>query len=133
MAKKVTRKKAAAKQPTAKRKAAKKKVAARKKATKVETFPATIGRQDEDDSSVAGTDAVRIQVPQERRQGAYSNFIGVAHTDYEFMMDFVFTRVGEEPLMLSRIIMSPTMAKRVLGVLETNLKKYEDKHGQIED
>lgn len=68
----------------------------------------------------------------EQFKGVYSNLALVASTPEEFIIDF-YSALPNSPAnqLLSRTIISPGHAKRLLGSLDGNLKVYEEKYGPI--
>lgn len=65
-------------------------------------------------------------------EAQYVNFVRISHTAAEFVMDFSLLLPGtKEPTVNSRIVMSPTAAKLFLGAMSENVKRYENKFGQI--
>lgn len=63
----------------------------------------------------------------------YSNLVMIGHTRNEFLFDFIQI-VPHDPKarVKSRIVMTPVHAKMLLGALAENIRRYEDKHGEIE-
>lgn len=78
--------------------------------------------------------SMNIELSEEIAEGIYSNLAIIAHSQSEFVMDFI-RLVPNVPKakVKSRIIISPFHVKRLLGALQDNIKKYEDKHGKIEN
>jgi len=74
---------------------------------------------------------VNIQASKEELKGAYSNVLKATHTRDEFVLDFL-NIVGGQGTLSSRVILSPAQLKRVIMTMQDNLKKYEDKFGEIE-
>lgn len=74
---------------------------------------------------------IKIKATDEKLKGEYSNAMQILHTKEEFVLDFlnIFPPTGT---LNSRIILSPGHLKRMMKVLEENLKKYEDQFGKIE-
>lgn len=74
---------------------------------------------------------VQIKASDEKLKGEYSNVMQILHTKEEFVLDFlnVFPPTGT---LNSRIIVSPGHFKRMLGAMQGNLKKYEEKFGSLE-
>ena len=76
---------------------------------------------------------IQIQVDDETAQGVYVNMALVSHTDAEFTLDFAFLQPqAPRAKVRSRVITSPQHVKRLLGVLQDNIARYEAKHGPIE-
>ena len=75
---------------------------------------------------------IQIQAGPEDLKGRYSNFMQVAHTKEEFVMDFlnVFPPAGN---MVARVVTSPGHLKRIIKALTQNLEQYEGKFGKVEE
>lgn len=77
---------------------------------------------------------LNIELPEEVAEGIYSNLAIISHSQTEFVLDFV-RLVPNVPKakVKSRIILTPTHAKRLLKALADNVRKFEAQHGQIKD
>jgi hypothetical protein len=75
---------------------------------------------------------IKIKAKDEALKGNYSNLMQVLHTKEEFILDF-FLVSPPEGILTSRVIMSPGHLKRMIGALQENIKKYEEKFGKIEE
>lgn len=75
---------------------------------------------------------VQVQASKDELKGSYSNVMRAVHTKEEFVLDFM-NIVEKNGLLSSRIIVSPGHFKRMVKVLQDNLKKYEEKYGKIEE
>jgi hypothetical protein len=75
---------------------------------------------------------VQIRAKDEDLKGDYSNMMMVTHTKEEFWLDFFFVS-PPQGVLCSRIVMSPGHVKQVIKALEENIKKYEEKFGQIKE
>lgn len=75
-----------------------------------------------------------IDLPEEVAEGIYSNLAIISHSQTEFVVDFV-RLVPNVPKakVKSRIILTPTHAKRLLTALSDNVRKFEAQHGPIND
>jgi len=75
---------------------------------------------------------IQVQAGQAEIKGAYSNLMQIQHTREEFAMDFfsVFPPMGA---LTARVITSPGHLKRMIGVLQKNLEKYEKQFGNVEE
>lgn len=75
---------------------------------------------------------INLEVDEEISKGTYANFAVVTHSNTEFVIDFAFI-FPQQPKnkVRARIISSPVHTKRFLMALQDNIKKFEDKHGQI--
>jgi len=73
---------------------------------------------------------IQISMPQEVQSGKYANQMLVAHTQEEFVLDFI---LGTPPagVVNSRVIVSPGHAKRIANALLENVAKYEAQFGEI--
>jgi hypothetical protein len=75
---------------------------------------------------------LQIQMPPEVQRGVYANNMVVAHTQEEFVLDFILATppVGT---VNARVIVSPSHAKRIAQVLVENIAKYEARFGEVQD
>ena len=73
---------------------------------------------------------VNIKATDEVTKGTYANNVMLAHSREEFVLDFMNVLPPQGQL-VSRVIVSPGHAKRLMRALEENIKKYEDTHGEI--
>ncbi|HDD26433.1 MAG TPA: DUF3467 domain-containing protein [Acidilobales archaeon] len=69
-------------------------------------------------------------------EAKYSDVVRISHTYTSFILDFGYfipPREGEEPKIYihTRIYMSPQHAKLLLKALQDNIRKYEQKVGEI--
>ena len=77
---------------------------------------------------------INIELNEEVAQGIYSNLAVITHSSSEFVVDFVRIMPGiKKAQVKSRIILTPEHAKRLLGALNDNIKKYEAVHGTIKE
>jgi len=77
---------------------------------------------------------LQIELDDATAQGAYSNLVFLNHNDAEFTFDFVYVQPGgPRARVRSRIILSPRHAKRFLRALESNVNRYEQVFGKIEE
>ncbi len=76
---------------------------------------------------------LQIKISDEMLKGVYANAMQVAHSQEEFMLDFLnlSPHLGTG-VVTARVIMSPGHLKRVIAALSENLKRYEDRFGKIE-
>lgn len=74
---------------------------------------------------------IKIKAKDDDLKGVYSNSMMVSHTKEEFFLDF-FNIFPPQGILASRVIMSPRHLKKVIEVLQENMKKYEDKFGRVE-
>ena len=75
---------------------------------------------------------LQIKVLDSDLKGVYSNLMQIVHTKEEFVFDFFFN-APPQGILASRVILSPAHAKRMAAALAENIKKYEEKFGQIKE
>ncbi len=75
---------------------------------------------------------IKIKITDEILKGVYANNMVVAHTREEFLLDFIniFPPGG---IVNARVIISPGHLKRLITALKDNMKKYEEKFGEIRE
>lgn len=79
-----------------------------------------------------GQRQIQIKMPDDILKGAYANAMQVSHTQEEFVLDFMNLSPQQGVgIVNSRVIISPGHLKRVIAAMQTNLKQYEDRFGQI--
>ena len=75
---------------------------------------------------------LQIQLRPEIADGKYSNLAMIGHTPNDFLIDFIFAAPGmPQAPVVSRVIMTPENAKKLLLALGDNIKKYETQFGEI--
>jgi hypothetical protein len=79
----------------------------------------------------AGTREVRVRLSEETARGAYSNAVGVTHSDHEFVLDFALV-VGSSGSVVSRVVLSPAQAKRLAVTLQDHVGRFEHAHGSLD-
>ena len=78
------------------------------------------------------TKKIDIEIKPEVAQGRYANLAIITHSSSEFILDFAQNMPGMPKMQVaSRIIMTPEHAKRLLGALTENIRKYESQFGEI--
>ena len=76
---------------------------------------------------------IQIKIGDSELKGVYANLMRVTHTKEEFVLDFAnVVSPTEGGIVTTRVITSPGHLKRIIKALEENLKKYEEKFGEIE-
>lgn len=73
---------------------------------------------------------IQIKASDEKLAGLYANMMQVSHTKEEFALDFV-SLLPPSGQLVSRILVSPAHAKRIMAALEDNIKKYEAQFDKI--
>ena len=75
---------------------------------------------------------IKIELDDSIGQGEYVNLAIVTHSPAEFVMDYIRVLPGmAKSKVKSRIIMAPMHAKTLMMALQDNIKKYENKFGEI--
>ncbi len=75
---------------------------------------------------------INIELTEEVAEGIYSNLVMIAHSNSEFVLDFIRLMPGvPKAKVKSRIVVTPEHAKRLLDALKDNLDKYENAFGPI--
>jgi len=76
---------------------------------------------------------INVELPEDVAEGIYSNLAMIAHSNSEFVIDFIRLMPGvPKAKVKSRIIMTPDHAKRLLAALKDNIAKYEQSFGKIQ-
>ena len=73
---------------------------------------------------------VQIKANENIIKGTYSTHMQVAHSQEEFILDFI-NLFPPQATLVSRVIVTPSHFKRIINALVDNLKKYEQKFGTI--
>ena len=69
---------------------------------------------------------INIELSEEIAEGIYSNLAMIAHSNSEFVIDFIRLMPGvPKAKVKSRIVITPEHAKRLLAALKDNIDKYE--------
>lgn len=75
---------------------------------------------------------INIELSEEIAEGIYSNLAMIAHSNSEFVIDFIKLMPGvPKARVKARVIVTPEHAKRLLGALKENIDKYEANFGTI--
>ena len=76
---------------------------------------------------------LQISVSPEVAQGKYANLAIIGHSQSEFILDFASVMPGPKNAnVVSRIVLAPEHAKRLLAALQENVGKYESAFGTIQ-
>ena len=77
---------------------------------------------------------LNIELTDDVAEGVYSNLAIIAHSQSEFVVDFIKLLPNvPKAKVKSRIILTPSHAKRLLAALADNIKKYEVQYGLIDE
>jgi hypothetical protein len=75
---------------------------------------------------------INIELTEDIAEGTYANLAMIAHSNSEFVLDFIRLMPGmPKAKVQSRIIVTPEHAKRLLLALKENIDKYEETFGPI--
>jgi len=75
---------------------------------------------------------INIELPDDVAEGVYANLAMVAHSNSEFVIDFIRLMPGvPKAKVKSRVVITPEHAKRLLSALKDNISKYEKNFGPI--
>jgi hypothetical protein len=75
---------------------------------------------------------LQIDIAPEVARGVYSNFAIISHSHAEFIIDLASSLPGSpKAQVVSRVVLAPEHAKRLLLALQENVMRYEKEHGQI--
>ena len=73
-----------------------------------------------------------IEIKSDIAKGIYSNLAIITHSQIEFVVDFASMLPGmQKPEVLSRVIMTPENATKLLIALQDNMGKYENQYGKV--
>jgi len=75
---------------------------------------------------------INIELSEEVAEGIYANLAMIAHSNSEFVIDFIRLMPGvPKAKVKSRVVITPEHAKRLLKALRDNIEKYEETFGAI--
>ena len=75
---------------------------------------------------------INIELSDEIAEGVYANLAMIAHSNSEFVIDFIRLMPGvPKAKVKSRIVITPEHAKRLSNALIDNIRKYEETFGPI--
>lgn len=88
--------------------------------------------EEEKDEGQQRRNQISIELSEEIAEGQYANLATIAHSNSEFVIDFIRLMPGTPKAKVkSRIIISPDHAKRLLYALQDNIDKFENAFGPI--
>lgn len=77
---------------------------------------------------------LNIELSEEIAEGVYANLAMVAHSNSEFVVDFIRLMPGvPKAKVKARLILTPEHTKRLLFALKDNIDKYEAAFGKIKN
>ncbi len=75
-----------------------------------------------------------IELPAELAEGVFANLVMIAHSPEEFVLDFIRLMPGvPQARVKSRVVITPSHARRLLAALADNIGKYERAFGPIHE
>jgi hypothetical protein len=75
---------------------------------------------------------INIELSDEVAEGIYSNLAMIAHSNTEFVIDFIRLMPGvPKAKVKARVVVTPEHAKRLFLALQDNIRKYEESFGTI--
>ena len=75
---------------------------------------------------------INIELSEEIAEGEYANLAMIAHSNSEFVIDFIRLMPGiPKAKVKSRIVITPEHAKRFLAALADNINRFEASFGEI--
>jgi len=77
---------------------------------------------------------IEVKVDENVATGTFSNFTNISSSPEEFILDFLFVHPSPPPgfgKLMSRIVLTPAHAKRLMSVLGDNIRQYEERFGEI--
>ena len=76
---------------------------------------------------------LRLSFAEGQIEGNYTNLAMVSHAPTEFVFDFAFIPPGlRDAKVISRVLLNPVNAKRFAKALQENLRRYEQRFGEID-
>jgi hypothetical protein len=87
-----------------------------------------------DNKNIPQQPSINIELSEDIAEGIYSNLAIIAHSNSEFVVDFVRLLPNmPKAKVKSRVILTPQHARRLLSALKDNIQRYEMQFGKIED
>ena len=86
----------------------------------------------EEDNQKKNPNQINIELSEEVAEGVYANLAMIAHSNSEFVIDFIRLMPGiPKAKVKSRVVITPEHAVRLLNALKDNIQKYEKSFGPI--
>lgn len=75
---------------------------------------------------------MEVELSEEMAEGVYANLAMIAHSQSEFVLDFIRMMPGvPKAKVKARIVITPEHAQRLLTALRDNIRKYEEAYGKV--
>ena len=88
--------------------------------------------QPQDPNQNPDPNAINIELSEAMAEGEYANLAMIAHSNSEFVIDFIRMMPGlPKAKVKARIVVTPEHAKRLLAALAENIDRYEQAYGQV--
>ena len=93
-----------------------------------------MSKKDEQGEGTPNPNQINIELSEETAEGVYANLAMIAHSNSEFVIDFIRLMPGvPKAKVKSRVVITPEHAKRLLTALAENIQKYENNFGEIKN
>ncbi|PIB36438.1 hypothetical protein BFP72_14035 [Reichenbachiella sp. 5M10] len=96
-----------------------------------------MNKEDQKQEKKVQGNQINVELPEEIAEGVYANLAMIAHSNSEFVVDFIRLMPGvPKAKVKARIVITPEHAKRLHAALHDNIVKYEQTFGpikQVED
>ena len=77
---------------------------------------------------------INVELSEDMAEGEYVNLAMIAHSQSEFVIDFIKMMPGvPKAKVKARIVLTPQHAKRLVKALNDNVQRFEQVHGKIKD
>ena len=76
---------------------------------------------------------LKLDITPEIARGTYANLAIITHTRDEFILDFALAYPRQSPTVGARVITSPRHAKALLRSLEDNVRRFEERNGELSE
>ena len=77
---------------------------------------------------------INVELSEEMAEGEYVNLAMIAHSQSEFVIDFIKMMPGiPKARVKSRVILTPDHVYRLMQALKENIQRYEEVYGPITD
>lgn len=77
---------------------------------------------------------INIELSEDLAEGTFANLAMIGHTQEEFVIDFIRVMPNmPKARVKSRVILTPTHAKRFMRALIENVQRYEAQNGPIKN
>lgn len=75
---------------------------------------------------------LNVELSEEMADGTYANFAVISHSPTEFVVDYIRVMPNvPKAKVVSRVILTPEHAKRLLHALADNVRRFEQQYGTI--